>query len=83
MIKGKDLYLVIVVLIISTTIAIVVSNALFKTQRVKTRVEVVEPITNDFPTPSDAYFNKNSLDLTQIITINPSDNQQPFNNKTP
>lgn len=81
MLKTKDLSLVAVVIIITTVLALIVANTLFKTSKVATRVEVVEPITDDFPLPDEAYFNKNSLNPTQIITIGDG-NPTPFNQST-
>ena len=80
MIKSKDLYLVLVIIGITALLSFFISGAIFKPSKVKTVVEVVVPITNDFPAPDTAYFNKNSLNPTQTITIGDG-NPNPFNNQ--
>jgi hypothetical protein len=82
MIKSKDLYLVLVVVIIAVVVAILLAGTIFKTEKVRTKVEVVEPISSDFQLPDDTYFNDNSLNLTQIIKIGDG-NPNPFNDPTP
>ena len=80
--KSKDISLVVVVGIVSAVIAVLVSSVLFssKADRQQT-VEVVEPITADFMTPSNdsKYFNNDAINPSQTITIGESTNEQPFN----
>lgn len=79
MIKSKDLYLVIILVIISGVISLIVANIVFKTEKVKTSVEVVESINSDFTLPDQTYFNKTSINPTQTITIGDG-NPDPFKN---
>jgi len=79
MIKSKDLYLVIILVIISAVISLVLANIIFKTEKVKTKVEVVESINSDFPLPDQAYFNKTSINPTQTISIGDG-SPDPFKN---
>jgi hypothetical protein len=42
------------------------------------QVEVVAPITPDFPTPDPRFFNANSIDPTLPIQIGNGNNTDPF-----
>lgn len=78
--KQKDITLILVVVVISGAISLVVSNKLFSSPASRQeKVDVVEPIIADFKTPSEKYFNKNSIDPTQNIIIGQNNNNQPFN----
>lgn len=77
--KQKDLALIVVVIIISGAISLFVSNKIFVTPTNRQQqVEVVQPITADFPKPSSNYFNSSSVDPTQLITIGQTVNANPF-----
>ena len=79
--KQKDLILIIVVVFISGVFSIIISNLLISSPKNRQeKVEVVEPITAEFTQPSDKYFNKQSVDPTQMIKIDGNNNHQPFNN---
>ena len=80
--KQKDIALIMVVVFISIVISIFISKALISSPKSrKQKAEVVPAITSDFNAPqsSDQYFNKNSIDPTQLIQIGNSNNTQPFN----
>ena len=77
MIKAKSWYLIIVVVIVAGAVSFAIAGVLFKAEKVKTKAEVVETITSDFPAPDPTYFNKNSLNPTQTIIIGDG-NPQPF-----
>jgi len=77
--KQKDITLFIVVIFISAVLSIVASKILITPAKGRQqKVEVVAPITPDFTTPSSKYFNANSVDSTQLITIGNNTNPQPF-----
>lgn len=77
--KQKDIALIIIVVFISAVISYFVSNALFGSPGSKeTQVEVVQPIASDFVKPDPRYFNKDSLDPTQLIQIGGPGNPQPL-----
>jgi hypothetical protein len=80
-VKQKDIALIIVVGVVSAVIALVLSNILFGSpSRSQQKAEVVDPITADFSAPDQRYFNSNSVDPTQTITIGDGQtNQTPFN----
>ena len=78
--KQKDIILIIVVVFVSGVISIVVSKIFITSPKNRQQqVEVVNPITSDFPQPDPKYFNNNSVDPTKNITIGGTTNSQPFN----
>ncbi|OGL30364.1 hypothetical protein A3D14_02940 [Candidatus Saccharibacteria bacterium RIFCSPHIGHO2_02_FULL_47_12] len=77
--KQKDIVLIILVVFISTVVAFVFSSfVLSPSKNRSTKVEVVQPITDEFKTPDKKYFNSNSIDPTQLIQIGNSQNPDPF-----
>jgi hypothetical protein len=77
--KQKDLGLIAIVAIFSAVISIFVSNLLFASPKARQQqVEVVQPITTDFPQPDNHYFNKDAFDPTKSITIGQNANPDPF-----
>ena len=78
--KQKDIALIIVAVFVSGVLSLVISNTLFASPKNRQeKVEVVEPISAEFKQPDQEYFNSNSLDPTQLITIGNNNNTQPFN----
>jgi len=82
--KQKDVALIIVVAFVSAVVAFFLSNILFGSpSRSQQKAEVVDPITANFPSPDQRYFNNTSIDPTQTITIgNGQTNQAPFNKQS-
>jgi hypothetical protein len=77
--KQKDLALIVVIVVISAVISLVVSNSIFASPKNRQQqVEVVQPITTDFPTPDTHYFNNQAFDPTKPITIQQNANSDPF-----
>ncbi len=77
--KQKDLLLIIVIAFIGAIASLFISKLLFVTPKNRAQqVEVVQPITADFPYPSKAYFNSSSIDPTKVITIGQNTNSNPF-----
>lgn len=77
--KQKDIAIIVIVIFVSGILSFFISNALFASpESTATKVEVVEPITAEFPQPDARYFNKNSVNPTLTITIGDGQNQQPF-----
>lgn len=80
--KQKDIALLAVIVFVSAVISIVVSKSLFASPKNRQQaVEVVDPITSDFPAPDTHYFNKDSVDPTKLIKIGENTNPTPFNSK--
>lgn len=80
--KQKDIALVLVMVFISAIVSFVVSRTVFGTpQNRQQTAEIVEEIRPEFSEPPVTYFNANSINPTQLITIGGSPNPNPFNNK--
>ena len=78
--KQKDLALIAVVVAVGLVLAIVVSKFIFVSPKNRQQtVEVVPSISSDFQSPDTNYFNGQSVDPTQLITIGNSNNNNPFN----
>lgn len=78
--KQKDIALIIVIVVISAVLSYFLSNMIFATPANRQQqVEVVTPITSNFPTPDTRFFNDNSNDPTQLIQIQQNNNTNPFN----
>ena len=77
--KQKDIALIIVIVFVSGVISFLASRWIFArpADRKKT-AEVVDVITSEFPTPDSKYFNKDSIDPTQLIQIDGNNNPNPF-----
>jgi len=77
--KQKDIALIIVIVFVSGIVSFFASNTLFASPKNREqKVEKVEAITADFPTPDKKYFNSESIDPTQLIQIGESTNPNPF-----
>jgi hypothetical protein len=80
--KQKDIVLIIVVIFISAVFSIVLSGAIISNPKSRSqKVEVVEKISSEFPSPNAKYFNDKSIDPTQLIRIGDNTNTTPFNTK--
>lgn len=77
--KQKDIALIVIIVFVSAVISFFVSNAIFGSPKTRQQqVEVVQPITADFPKPDPRYFNNQAFDPTRIITIDQNANPNPF-----
>lgn len=82
--KQQDMALIIVIVFVAAVSSFFVSKTIFASPKNRQQqVEVVQRITADFPQPDDRYFNKNSVDPTQSITVGQNANGNPFNGKQP
>jgi len=80
--KQKDLTLFIVVIFFSVVLALIFSKLVISTPKNRhQQVEVIDPISANFPDADKKYFNEQSVDPTQIIHIGDSTNPEPFNTK--
>jgi hypothetical protein len=77
--KQKDIMLIAVIAIISGFASFFISRLIFAnpTNR-QQKIEIVDTITADFPTPSPKYFNSNSINPSQIIQVGDGNNPNPF-----
>jgi len=77
--KQKDVALIVVIVFISAIVSLFVSKAIFSSPKTRQQqVEVVQPITANFPAPDNRYFNSSAFDPTQPITIGQNNNLNPF-----
>jgi hypothetical protein len=77
--KQKDIALILVIAFFGAILALVTSNLVFgSSQSRQQEVEVVEPISANFPTPDQRYFNSKSINPTQLIEIGNNHNTDPF-----
>ena len=78
--KQKDIALIAVIVFISVLISFFVSKIIFSSPKNRQQqVEVVDPITADFPQPDAHYFNSSAIDPTQPINVGQNTNTNPFN----
>lgn len=81
--KQKDLMLIGISVFISVILSVVLSGKLISAPKNRQqKVEIVEAIKPEFPTPDSKYFNKDSVDPIQLIQIGNNKNPKPFNDKT-
>lgn len=77
--KQKDLALILVIIFISAIASLFISKIIFVSPKNRQQeVEVVRPITADFPKPDSQYFNSSANDPTKLITIGQNTNTDPF-----
>lgn len=77
--KQKDLALILVIVFFSAVISLFASKAIFTSPKNRQiQVDVVQPITADFPKPDSHYFNSSAFDPTKLITIAQNANSDPF-----
>jgi hypothetical protein len=78
--KQKDIALILVVVGVSAIISFIVSSTFIAPAKNRQqKVEVVDRISTDFNRPDPKYFNAQSLNPTQEITIGDNTNTNPFN----
>jgi len=77
--KQKDIAVILIVVFFSAIFSYFVSSAIFVSPKDrKQKVEVVQPITSDFPKPDERFFNSSAFDPTQTIIIGENANTDPF-----
>lgn len=76
--KQKDIALIIVIVAVSALLSFFISNSFISPPDHDLEAAVVEPISSDFVEPEKQYFNDNSINPTQIIRIEGTENPNPF-----
>ncbi len=78
--KQKDIALIIVIVFVSGVVSFLISNNFISPPKHDEKAAVVEPITAEFNEPDKKYFNDQSINPTQLITIgdNAGQQQNPF-----
>lgn len=79
--KQKDIALIIIIVFVSGVLSFFISNQFISPPKHDEKAAKVEPITSEFSEPSDKYFNDESINPTQPITIGDNANPQPINNQ--
>lgn len=78
--KQKDIALILVIAFVGAFVSLFVSKLIFVSPKNRQQsVEVVQPITSNFPQPDNTYFNSSSFDPTKLITVGQNSNTNPFN----
>jgi hypothetical protein len=81
MIKQSDMAMLVLVISVSLVVSFFVGDALINTpQNRSSEVEVVTPISSEFPAPSIDIFNEDAINPTEVIEIGNSNQEQPFGN---
>lgn len=81
MIKQSDVAMLILVISISLLASFFLGNAIINTPENRSeQVEIVTPISAEFPTPSPEIFNDSAINPTEAIEIGNSNQNQPFGN---
>lgn len=78
MVKSRDTMLIGVLALTVGTLTYLATNSLFGTDKLSTRVEVIEPISSEFDYLEKPYFTNNPLNPTRDITINENNNAAPL-----
>lgn len=77
--KPKDIALIVIVVFLSGVLSYVISGSIFTSPDDRQQaVEVVDPISSDFPKPDERFFNDSAIDPTRTITIGENANPDPF-----
>ena len=76
--KQKDITTIAVVVFISAIASFFITGKVIVASNGHQTVPVVDVINSTFTQPDSKYFNKNSIDPTQLIHIGTSTNSNPF-----
>lgn len=76
--KQKDIATIIVVVFVSAIASFFITGKVIVASRGHQTAPVVDVINSTFTQPDSKYFNKNSIDPTQLIHIGTSSNPNPF-----
>ncbi len=76
--KQQDIALIIVIVFVSGVASYFLSNSFISSPKKDLKAAKIEPITAEFTEPSSAYYNKQSINPTQLIRIEDNKNEKPF-----
>jgi len=80
--KQKDIALILVIVFVSGVVSLLASNKFISPPKHDEKAAQVEAIMEEFKQPDQKYFNEQSVNPTQPITIGGTDpNQNPFNSR--
>lgn len=79
--KQKDIAILIAVAFLSAVTSLLLSNMFFSSSEDRSqKVEQIDVITAEFPTPNSRYFNSESINPLKLVEIGSNNNQNPFSN---
>jgi hypothetical protein len=77
--KSKDIYVIIIIGIISTVASLILSGFVIGGEDSRTEtVKVIPVISSELNRPSQEYFNSDSINPTQLIRIGGEASPTPF-----
>ncbi len=76
--KSRDVGIIGIAIILAIIFSVIISKFVFVAHSSGQKVEVVPLISSNFSKPDSRYFNANSIDLTQFISIGNNSNSNPF-----
>ncbi len=76
--KQKDILTIAVVVFVSAIASFFITGKVIVASSGRQTAPVVDVINATFTQPDNKYFNKNSIDPTQLIQIGTSTNPNPF-----
>lgn len=77
--KSKDIATLIISVGLTAALSFVLSNAIFSNQsNLRTKVEVVDPVTSEFNYKDKPYFAADKLNPTKDITVSGNNNTVPL-----
>ena len=83
--KQKDTSLILIIAIVSMVLAVFASRAIVGSPDTEPmQIEIVEPITSEFVSPGEDYFNEDAINPTQLIDIGEEEDRirSPFSTTT-
>ena len=79
--KQNDIAMVVLIVAVSLIVSWFVGGLLLSSpENREAEVEVVQPISAEFPVPSEEIFVEDFINPTELIKIGETSNKQPFNN---
>lgn len=76
--KTQDFAIVGGVAIVAVVLSVLLCSLFLAPPKYVKNIEKVDTISAEFITPSTTYFNAQSINPTQNITVSPGANEQPF-----
>jgi hypothetical protein len=76
--KAQDFAVVGIAGFLAVVLSILLSTMFLSPQKYAKQIEKVDSVSQEFKAPSSNYFNVESINPTQNITVNPNTNDQLF-----
>jgi flagellar basal body-associated protein FliL len=77
--KQKDIAVIVFVVVLSLVVSVLLTKQIFGSPAKNPQSEPnVPPISASFEAPDPLFVNSSSKDITQLITIGPGNNTNPF-----